>query len=107
MIIPVIRGNQTSENGRSGIQINGDCGSDPEGVISGALIENNTVYGNTAKGMSLISMQDSIVQNNIIYDNKGGAGGIHLTEKKHLNLILMESSDLVLVEAQSVLGRTN
>ncbi len=61
MIIPVIRGNQTSENGRSGIQINGDCGSDPEGVISGALIENNTVYGNTAKGMSLISMQDSIV----------------------------------------------
>ncbi len=83
---PIIRGNTTYGNGRSGIQINGDCYTNDtkgksDGVISGALIENNVVYDNTAKGMSLISMQDSIVRNNLIYHNRSGAGGIHLTDE--------------------------
>jgi parallel beta-helix repeat protein len=83
---PVIRGNTAYANGRSGIQVNGDCNTPDsqgktDGVISGAVIENNVVYGNTAKGMSLISMQDSVVQNNLIYANKDGAAGIHLADE--------------------------
>jgi uncharacterized repeat protein (TIGR01451 family) len=83
---PIIRGNVMYGNGRSGIQINGDCftpdtDGQSDGVITGAVIENNIVYNNTAKGMSLISMQDSVVQNNLIYNNKNGAAGIHLTDE--------------------------
>jgi parallel beta-helix repeat protein len=83
---PVIRGNVMHGNGRSGIQVNGDCYTpnshgESDGIISGAVIENNVVYGNTAKGMSLVSMQDSVVRNNLIYANKGGAAGIHLTDE--------------------------
>jgi parallel beta-helix repeat protein len=83
---PVIRGNVTYGNGRSGIQVNGDCytpdtNGKSDGVITGAVIENNVVYGNTAKGMSLVSMQDSVVRNNLIYANKGGAAGMHLADE--------------------------
>lgn len=80
---PVIRGNVVYNNNTNGIQINADCYSQDspnDGIISKAIIEDNIVFGNNAKGLSLISMQDSIVQNNVIYDN-GGAGGIHLTDE--------------------------
>ena len=80
---PIIRGNETYGNHYSGIQVNGDCESEPEGIISGAVIEGNILRNNFSKAASLISMQDSVVRNNLIYDNgiTSGAGGIHLTDE--------------------------
>ena len=81
---PIIQGNEAYGNYASGIQINGDCYSGGDGVISGALIEQNRVHDNGAKGFSLISMERSTVQNNLVYNNgtRGvGAGGLHLTDE--------------------------
>lgn len=80
---PVIRGNESYGNNWNGIQVNGDCNARGDGVITGAMIENNIVHDNNYKGLSLISMSDSVIRNNLIYGNgvKGGAGGIHLTDE--------------------------
>ena len=80
---PVIRRNELYRNKQNGIQLNGDCMSGGDGILSGALIEGNLVHDNGGKGLSLISMQTSIVQNNVIWNNGtvGGAGGIHLTDE--------------------------
>jgi len=91
----VVRGNETFGNGRSGIQFNGDC-SISAGIIDGSLIEGNYVHDNDVKGLSLISMQDSVVQNNVIVGNGlvSGAGGIHLTDEPGCGL---PSNDNVVV----------
>ena len=86
---PVIVGNTVSGSAQNGIQINGDCttldgNGVSDGVISGALIANNTVFNNAAKGLSLIDMQYSTVANNMVYNNGtagGAAAGIHLAEQ--------------------------
>ncbi len=79
----VIRGNRCFGNNNNGIQINGDCWVGGDGVIHNAIIEDNVVHDNNWKGMSLISMQDSFVRNNVIFNNgiSAGAGGIHLTDQ--------------------------
>ncbi len=80
---PVVRGNESFGNNENGIQFNGDCWEGGDGVIEGALIENNIVHDNNWKGFSIISVQASIIQNNVIYDNgiSAGAGGLHLTDQ--------------------------
>lgn len=80
---PVIRFNESYDNGAAGLQVNGDCGMGGDGLITGAIIEGNIIHDNQSKGMSLISMAESLVQNNLIYNNgkKNGAGGIHLTDE--------------------------
>ncbi len=81
---PVIRGNETYGNHYTGIQVNGDCESGGDGIISGAVIEGNIIHDNASKGTSIVSMQDSVIQNNLIYNNGvggRGAGGIHLTDQ--------------------------
>ncbi|MBU1043280.1 MAG: right-handed parallel beta-helix repeat-containing protein [Candidatus Omnitrophica bacterium] len=81
---PIISGNTCYNNYQNGIQINGDLYSGGDGIISAGIIEKNIVHDNGYKGLSLISMQDSIVKNNIIYNNgtrNAGAGGIHLVEE--------------------------
>ncbi|MEK7702513.1 MAG: right-handed parallel beta-helix repeat-containing protein [Nitrospirota bacterium] len=80
---PVVRGNESYGNNFNGIQFNGDCGSGGDGIISGALIEGNILRDNRSKAFSLISMQESVVRNNLIYNNGivNGAGGIHLTDE--------------------------
>ncbi len=84
---PIIRGNYSHGNNTNGIQLNGDCFTDNGGVtdgyIDGAILENNIIEGNQNKGFSLISVRNSTVQNNVIYNNgqSGGAGGIHLVDE--------------------------
>jgi parallel beta-helix repeat protein len=85
---PVIRGNHSFGNSFNGIQINGDCYLGGDGIIQGAVLENNVIHDNGYKGFSLISMHDSVVQNNLIYDNgtrNAGAGGIHLADEPGCN----------------------
>ena len=80
---PILRGNECFDNNQNGVQLNGDCDVGGDGIISGALIENNIVHHNNWKGFSLISVQNSIIRNNLIYENGllAGAGGIHLADQ--------------------------
>ncbi len=85
---PIISGNVSFGNAGNGIQVNGDCttldaNGYTDGVISGAIVQNNVVYNNQQKGFSLISVQNSTIQNNISYNNgsAGAAAGIHLAEQ--------------------------
>ncbi len=79
----VIRGNECYGNNNNGLQVNGDCWVGGDGIVQNVVIEDNIIRDNNWKGMSLISMQNSVVRNNIIYDNgiSAGAGGIHLTDQ--------------------------
>ncbi len=80
---PVVRNNECFDNNQNGVQFNGDCDAGGDGIISGALIENNIVHHNNWKGFSLISVQNSTIRNNLIYENGllAGAGGIHLADQ--------------------------
>ena len=76
---PVIRGNLVYANRANGIHMNGDLSQGGDGIISGALVERNVIYGNGAGGGSGINMDgvtDSVVQNNLLYDNH--ASGVSL-----------------------------
>jgi len=80
---PVVRGNHSYDNGRNGIQFNGDCWAGGDGTLDGGVIENNVVHDNTNKGLSIISAPGVLIRNNVIYENghSGGAGGIHLVDE--------------------------
>jgi hypothetical protein len=81
---PVVRGNECYGNGHNGIQFNGDCTSGGDGTISQALIEDNFVHDNGWKGFSLISLADSEIRNNVLYNNGTagvGAGGVHFADE--------------------------
>ncbi len=80
---PVVRGNEVFDNNQNGVQINGDCWVGGDGIISGAMVENNIVHHNNWKGFSMISLQNSTIRNNLIYENglSAGAGGIHLADQ--------------------------
>jgi Bacterial Ig domain/Periplasmic copper-binding protein (NosD) len=80
---PVLRNNECFGNAENGVQLNGDCWEGGDGVLEGALIEGNYIHDNNWKGFSLISVQASTIQNNVIADNglSAGAGGIHLTDQ--------------------------
>ncbi len=94
---PVIRGNEVFGNAKNGIQVNGDCWEGGDGVIEGAVIDANLVHDNTWKGLSLISMQGSVVQNNVVWNNglSAGAGGIHLADQVGPSCGLPSSQNVV------------
>jgi parallel beta-helix repeat protein len=69
---PVLRGNRVHDNVASGIQLNADLSSGGDGIITGALIEGNVIYGNGTAGGAAINLdgvQDSVVRNNLLYGN--------------------------------------
>ena len=76
---PVVRGNRVFNNQTNGILLNGDrtaAGSD--GIVSGALVEKNTLLANGAGGgaIGLDGTTASTVRNNLLYSNHGS--GIEL-----------------------------
>jgi parallel beta-helix repeat protein len=76
---PVIRGNTIWGNRANGIHMNGDASLGGDGIISGALVENNVIYENGVGGGSGINadgVQDSVFRNNLLYENH--ASGISL-----------------------------
>ncbi|MBN1809799.1 MAG: right-handed parallel beta-helix repeat-containing protein [Planctomycetes bacterium] len=89
---PVIRGNVCHDNAMNGIQTNGANSGWGDHVISHALIEENVVYHNDAKGLSIIGTSDSTIRNNLIYENGPAAGGIHFAPQNG-----MQSTDNVVV----------
>jgi|GEM_PF-2352866 len=93
---PIVRGNECFDNGTSGIQLNGDYNMGGDGLIDGALIEDNFLHDNDSKGFSLASIAGSIIRNNITCNNGrvAGAAGIHLSDEpgcgkpSHNNLVV-------------------
>lgn len=83
---PIIRDNVIWGNHAAGIHMNGDLSAGGDGLITGAVVSGNQIYGNAASinggpfgGGSAINMdgvQDSLVVNNLLYDNH--ASGISL-----------------------------
>jgi parallel beta-helix repeat protein len=77
---PIVRGNKLWGNNANGLHMNGDIHTgDGDGIITGALVENNIIYDNGSAGGSGINcdgVQNSRIQNNLLYDNR--AGGITL-----------------------------
>jgi parallel beta-helix repeat protein len=77
---PVIRGNTIWGNYAAGIHMNGDIfAGGGDGIISGALVENNVIHDNGLGGGSGINadgVQNSIFRNNLIYNEF--ASGISL-----------------------------
>ncbi len=74
---PIIRVNRCHDNDKNGIHLNGDVSEGGDGMISGAIIEQNAIYNNGTGGGGGINMdgvEDSVIRNNLIYDNH--AGGI-------------------------------
>jgi parallel beta-helix repeat protein len=76
---PVIRMNTIWGNNANGIHMNGDASQGGDGIISGALVEQNTIYENGRAGGSGINadgVQSSTFQNNLLYNNH--ASGVSL-----------------------------
>ena len=77
---PTLRGNRCHDNAGAGIQLNADVNIQPgDGIITGALLENNVIYNNGAAGggaFNLDGVQDSIIRNNLLFNNH--ASGIIL-----------------------------
>jgi hypothetical protein len=76
---PVIRKNVVFGNRANGIHMNGDVSQGGDGIISGALVEDNTIFDNGLGGGSGINcdgVQSSVFRNNLLYNNH--ASGISL-----------------------------
>jgi parallel beta-helix repeat protein len=76
---PVIRNNESYNNYRNGIHMNGDASLGGDGMISNALVSGNKIYNNGNGGGSGINMDgvtNSRIENNLLYDNH--ASGISL-----------------------------
>ena len=74
---PIIRGNQTFECRQSGIQLNGDASEGGDGVISGAVIEENVIHHSGEEGGAAINLDGvtgAVIRNNLLYENR--ANGI-------------------------------
>ncbi|MGC4043208.1 MAG: right-handed parallel beta-helix repeat-containing protein [Armatimonas sp.] len=69
---PIVRNNRSHDNRACGIHMNADASQGGDGIITGALVENNVVYNNGAAGGAGINMdgvQNSTVRNNLLYNN--------------------------------------
>lgn len=70
---PVLRGNRCYNNGGAGIQLNADVNIQPgDGLITGALLENNVIYNNGTRGggaFNFDGVQDSVIRNNLLFNN--------------------------------------
>ncbi|PYM15839.1 MAG: hypothetical protein DME18_03160, partial [Verrucomicrobia bacterium] len=77
---PTLRGNRCHDNFAGGIQLNADVNIQPgDGIMTGALLENNVLYNNGAGGggaFNLDGVQDSVIRNNLLFNNH--ASGIIL-----------------------------
>lgn len=74
-----LRNNTCAHNHDCGIHMNGDASLGGDGIITGALVEYNTIYDNGSGGGSGINcdgVQHSTFRNNLLYNNH--ASGISL-----------------------------
>lgn len=65
----ILRANRCFNNAKNGIHFNGDLSVGGDGLHSGLTIEKNVLYSNTDNGLDMDGVQDSLIQNNLIYKN--------------------------------------
>jgi MYXO-CTERM domain-containing protein len=66
----VVRHNRIHHNKTAGFHLNGDKSQPPgDGVIRKMLIERNTIHDNGQNGINMDGVQQSTIQNNLIYGN--------------------------------------
>jgi len=69
---PIVRGNIVHDNNGNGLHFNGDASMGGDGLVMGALVEDNVIWGNGKGGGGGINMdgpQSSMIRNNVLYDN--------------------------------------
>jgi len=69
---PVVRKNLLHDNAGAGLQLNADASQGGDGIITGAVLEDNIIYNNGSAGGSAINLdgvQYSTIQNNLLYNN--------------------------------------
>ena len=66
-----IRGNNFHHCLKAGIHFNGDESVGGDGIISGLTIEQNRIYKNGLNALNMDGVQNSVIRNNLIYDNIG------------------------------------
>lgn len=69
---PVIRHNVSFGNAQAGIQVNADPQLPGDGIIEGAIIEDNILHHNGLKGsaaLNLASVRNSTIAGNLLYKN--------------------------------------
>lgn len=74
---PVVRACKIHDNAACGIHFNGDKNEGGDGMITGALVENNMIFRNGQRGGAAINMdgvEKSVIRNNLLFSNH--AGGI-------------------------------
>jgi parallel beta-helix repeat protein len=72
---PIIRGNTVTNSRLCGIQINSDRFAGGDGIITGALVEGNTLLNNANFGGASVNfdgVQNSVLRNNVIYGSRNG-----------------------------------
>lgn len=100
---PIVRGNRLHDNAASGLRSNGDVVQGGDGIITGAVYENNLIYNNGAiggAGMNLDGLQDGIIRNNVLYNNHAtgialfkGGGAAGPKNMRVLNNTIIVASD--------------
>ncbi len=88
--------NVVHDNAYVGIHVNGDISEGGAGVVTGALIAGNVIYGNGQNGINADGLQSSVIENNVIYGN--ARNGIELYQIDALggstgNVIVANSID--------------
>jgi len=79
---PIVRANWLHDNAGAGVQLNADASQGGDGIITGALIEDNVIYNNGSAGggaINLDGVQYSTIQNNLLYNNH--ASGITMFQQ--------------------------
>ena len=74
---PIVRRNKVYDCQQSGIQLNGDVNEGGDGVITGAVIEENQIHHTGEGGGAAINLDgvvDSLIRTNVLWDNR--ANGI-------------------------------
>jgi len=72
----IVRHNKIYNNGVEGIHNNGDRFSGGDGLITGLVISHNEIFNNGQSAISMDGVQDSMISNNLIYNNaRHGIGG--------------------------------
>lgn len=72
-----IRGNVIFGQGAAesnGIHMNGDLSVGGDGIITGAVVENNIIHDNEQNAINMDGVQASLIRNNVLYGN--GSNGI-------------------------------
>lgn len=78
-----ILGNTLHDNANCGVHMNGDLSQGGDGLITGALVEDNVIYNNGATGGSGINcdgVQNSIIENNLLYNNHASGISLYKTD---------------------------